>query len=810
MNLKQVGLFGLTVVALLGASPKVIAQLPADFPGITVSNYVPGAVAEGYVFLAVASVTPGIGTYQMILKNDGTPVWYQKLPNEEIYDFKVQPNGYLSYAPFIEEHSYTGGGDVYHELRNDAYDLKETVTGGNGYVAEGHDFQVLANGNILQFGYYLSEVDMSQIIAGGHPAALISGGVVQELDAQRNVVFQWRTWDYYKFADKVTSQSAVISAFHLNDINQDPDGNLILGTPTEIRKLNRQTGQVLWTLGGPDNEFTALGAGASTNHFGGHGTYRIANGNFLMYANGNRQGTVSSKVYEYTLDEVAKNATLVWSYTPDKIFPAWHRGNAQRLPNGNTFIGWGGASATKRIPACTEVTPAGQKVFELYFNTNSPPVESYRAFRFSWPPTNKLEDTEFELATGNTYVFTNTGVSLEIQAGGGGYNEFTVTRQPYAPVNPIFQETAPRILPVRVKMIATAIPSLTATVSFNTLSFGFSQPTNLTIYYRPQAGQGIFIAQPTDNSATNELRTTLTMNSTAGEMGEFIFGYPDLPDVAFAPLLNKPENYRGIQTHEVIAPPLALTGAVYSVNQQLPISLAWSPKGMARWYELEIATNQAFTNQIIAVPYQTAAYYLWSNALPNTAYFYRVKTWNDAGASGWSTGAFQTVAPAIQVTAPNGGEAWRRGVKNFLRWNDNLAESVVLDLYKGGTFFKSLATNSSAGAYQWEVGLDLAPASDYSIKIRSTTNSALFDMSDTTFSIIDVPVIDASSVTRLPDGRVQFGLTAPGAAQATLLGSTNLSVWQELQTVTLTNSSAVVTDDTATNLPSRYYRLRVP
>ncbi len=810
MNLKQVGLFGLTVVASLGASPKVIAQLPADFPGIVVSNYNPAAASPGCVFLAVAAELPGVGVYLMIVTNDASIVWHEKLAVPEIYDFKVLPNGHLACAPFIEDHSWTGGGDAVHQIRDENYSVRETITGGNGYVAESHDFQLLPNGNVLQFGYYMSEVDMSQIVPGGHPAALVSGGVVQELDAQRNVIFQWRSWDAYPFAGNVTGTNAVINAFHLNTIDKDTDGHILIGTPQWVKKLNRQTGEIIWHLGGTENQFTFVGVTPQegTNHFGGHNFNRLPNGHVLIYDNGPRQGAGTSMVHEYILDEVNKVATRVWNYTPPTAIKAWHRGSAQRLANGNTFIGWGGASGAK-TPTCTEVTPAGQKVFEIYF-TNSL-VESYRAFRYPWPPTNKLEHTQFELATGNTYDFPGTGVTLELQVGGGGYNEFTVTRQPYAPVAPAFQETAPRVLPVRVKMIATAIPALTATVSFDVLSFGFGQPTTLTIYYRAQAGQGIFIAQPTEyNSVTHALRTTLTMNSTADEMGEFIFGYPDLPDVAFAPLLAKPENYRGVQTHEVIAPSLATTGVVYTVNQQRPISLAWSPKGMARWYELEIATNQAFTTPIIAVPYQTAAYYLWSNALTNTAYFYRVKTWNDAGASGWSTGAFQTVAPTVQVTAPNGGEAWRRGVKNFIRWNDNIAESVVLDLYKAGTFLKSLSTNSSAGAYQWEVGLDLMPASDYSIKIRSANNAALFDVSDATFSIVDAPVINAGSVTRLSDGRVQFGLTAPGAAQVTVLGSTNFSAWQDLQTVPVTNGSAVFTDDTATNYPARYYRLRVP
>ena len=56
-----------------------------------------------------------------------------------------------------------------------------------------------------------------------------------------------------------------------------------------------------------------------------------------------------------------------------------------------------------------------------------------------------------------------------------------------------------------------------------------------------------------------------------------------LPAIAIAlalaaPLLAQPENYRGVQTRAVIAPPLAETGVVYAVNQQRPIALAWSPQ----------------------------------------------------------------------------------------------------------------------------------------------------------------------------------------------------------------------------------------
>jgi hypothetical protein len=69
--------------------------------------------------------------------------------------------------------------------------------------------------------------------------------------------------------------------------------------------------------------------------------------------------------------------------------------------------------------------------------------------------------------------------------------------------------------------------------------------------------------------------------------------------------------------------------------------------------------------------------------------------------------------------------------------------------------------------------------------------------------------IDSASVTNLPDGSFQFGFSIPGALEATVIGSTNLRDWDFLQTVPLTNGSAVFTDD-ATNFPCRFYRLQVP
>ena len=73
------------------------------------------------------------------------------------------------------------------------------------------------------------------------------------------------------------------------------------------------------------------------------------------------------------------------------------------------------------------------------------------------------------------------------------------------------------------------------------------------------------------------------MNLTAqgNDLGEFIFGYPDIAEVPYPPILDAVENYPGVQPYNVIAPPAATTGVVYSVNQTLPVWLSWSPKGFA-------------------------------------------------------------------------------------------------------------------------------------------------------------------------------------------------------------------------------------
>ena len=108
----------------------------------------------------------------------------------------------------------------------------------------------------------------------------------------------------------------------------------------------------------------------------------LENGDLMLFDNGNCRPDRHSRAVEYKLDMARKTATLVWSYAADDGFAFRNCcGQVQRLKNGNTLIAWGGLAGNPRddaIPVATEVTPAGQVVFEL---RSSIPSLPYRVWK---------------------------------------------------------------------------------------------------------------------------------------------------------------------------------------------------------------------------------------------------------------------------------------------------------------------------------------------------------------------------------------------------------------------------------------------
>lgn len=344
---------------------------PADLPQFEITST--AGTSDGYIFMAYfnyANVSES-DAYLLILDNDGEPVFYRRLfPLRAALDFKKQPNGLLTYFnPAPEEKRFYA--------LDETYSTVGTYEAGNGYVTDLHDLQILPDGHALLMIYDFQTVDMAKLVPGGDPEATVVGCILQEIDTGGNVVFEWRSWDHISILDSNQDLTdSFIRYIHCNSIEQDYDGHILISSRhlNEVTKINRQTGEIIWRLGGAQNQFTFAN---DAGFFYQHDARRLPNGNLTIYDNRTNGTPEYSRAVEYALDETNMIATRVWEYrnSPDTYGPAL--GNHQRLPNGNSIIGWGWSSE----PILSEVAPDGTEVFEL---SAEPTHGTYRAFRFPW------------------------------------------------------------------------------------------------------------------------------------------------------------------------------------------------------------------------------------------------------------------------------------------------------------------------------------------------------------------------------------------------------------------------------------------
>ena len=353
--------------------------VPQDIPHYLVTMTSPIA-GEGDIFVSPFYWTKAeVGSYLLILNDQGQLVYYQSVANAlDAWDFKEQPNGLLSY--------YDQKNSTFYVM-NSHYQVVDTYQAGDGYTADLHELQILPNGNALLMIYDAETVDMSKFVWGGKTNATVTGLVIQELDPSKNVIFEWRSWDHFSFFDSTSSlTSQNIDLIHGNSLALSNDGNLLLSSRNldEITKINLQTGEVIWRLGGKANMFTFVNSQTFAYQ---HDVRQLPNGDITVFDNqGTQQVPAPSEGMEYKIDEINKTVTQVWGLTHTPPVFGTFMGNVQRLTDGNTVIGWGNPSQASgySFVTMTEVNPDNQTIFELVFDE---PYVSYRAFRFAWRGT---------------------------------------------------------------------------------------------------------------------------------------------------------------------------------------------------------------------------------------------------------------------------------------------------------------------------------------------------------------------------------------------------------------------------------------
>ena len=381
------------------------AQLVEPLPVTTLQNST--QIAPGYVFITQTGpggLTPLPNAVQgpEILDSQGRPVWFLALPGNQLAsDFRIQTyqgQQVLTWAqgPGFE---YQTPGATTDYIYDNTYSLVAKVQAGNGYNADEHEFQLTPQNTALITVYNTVTADETSV--GGSGSGQVLEGIAQEIDvATGNVVFEWHSIDHVALTESYASlpASGPYDYFHINSVKLDTDGNLLISSRncSTVYKVNRDTGAIIWRLGGKLSDFT-LGPGLPFAFQ--HDAEAVDSSTIRIFDNESDGVAVlpASRVIWVTHDDSTMTATLLKSVQHPAGLSALAEGSGQTLPNGDTFVNWG------ILGRYSEFDPSGNLLNDVTMATG---YSSYRGFRLPWvgAPTTNPSITVVSNSDGTTTV----------------------------------------------------------------------------------------------------------------------------------------------------------------------------------------------------------------------------------------------------------------------------------------------------------------------------------------------------------------------------------------------------------------------
>ena len=334
--------------------------------------------SEGDLFLA-----PHAGSLQqgpMIVDPEGNLIWSHPLTTLTSTDFRVQNYQGRPVLTWWEGASSGGHGYGVGQIYGSDYQPVATVSAGNGYSTDAHEFSLTAAGTALVTIYSAVQWDLRPV--GGPQNGTVLDGIVQEIDiASGQVLFEWHSLDHVALTDSYSKYVAGVpyDYFHVNSADKSANGNYLISSrvTSALYDLDRTTGKVLWRLGGKHSSF-ALGKGVTLSFQ--HDARWHSDGSLTVFDNavGAPSADWRSHGLRIRLDPVKHTATLVADYTYPKGLLAPTQGDVQLLPDGNVMIGYGERSQL------AEYSSTGALVLAATFPAGT---SSYRSYRFPWVGT---------------------------------------------------------------------------------------------------------------------------------------------------------------------------------------------------------------------------------------------------------------------------------------------------------------------------------------------------------------------------------------------------------------------------------------
>lgn len=358
--------------------------LPPDFPDIAVTRS-GGGPSPGWYLVGNAECTQSESGFAMILDVNGTPVWYQR----------VAPNGTLGVDRLADGRvSYVANLGVYGTNPDARYLIQSLQPWSQRDVAavgspiDQHDLRLLPNGDVLVLSYVLvANVDLTGLGAYG-AGATIADCEVQEIGPAGALVWEWRASQHI---DPVRESNAaevgpggpgVADVFHLNSIDVDSNGNLLISSRNTdaVYYVDRSTGRVVWKLGGAstnkDGAQIVRVAGDPEGRFGAQHDARFEGNGISLFDDHTGLDGVARGV-EYAIDLAAGQARFVAQVAGSGT--SGSLGSFRSTYDGGHLVAWGLAQhPSLSWSAFTDFDPSGAARLDFRFASGD---ATYRAVK---------------------------------------------------------------------------------------------------------------------------------------------------------------------------------------------------------------------------------------------------------------------------------------------------------------------------------------------------------------------------------------------------------------------------------------------
>jgi Arylsulfotransferase (ASST) len=359
--------------ASVSSAPPPIERLTIRRRGVGLRGYDPERAFAGFTLFSPLS-SSNKTVYLVDMLGNVVHTWTMPYPPGQsgyltergtlFYNGQIPNESHVGQAP------YRGGAAL-------EMDWKGRILWEVNHPDHNHDGIRLKNGNVLLICQKPLPVDLVPKVRGGRPGSEYDDGKMDapylvEMTISGQIVWEWLSWEHLDPGqDTITADQDDRDVWTVaNGVSEMPDGNLLVSFRdiSTVVMINRRTGAIYWKLGAPPLA-------------GQHAPHILSNGNLLLFDNGPHRLDHSfpfSRVLE--IDPATK--AIVWKYQRVSDFFSPRISNAQRLPNGNTFIneGWFGRFF--------EVTRDGAVVWEYvnpYFGRRQQLMINavQRAYRYS-------------------------------------------------------------------------------------------------------------------------------------------------------------------------------------------------------------------------------------------------------------------------------------------------------------------------------------------------------------------------------------------------------------------------------------------